>query len=149
MVSIINFFMGNKLTIKKIGFEDIQYVLKHKKNQYALINTLDITDQTCLIPGTVSVKDEEFMINKHLNKNISIVIYGKNANDVSIFKKYEQLLTLGFTSVYVYTGGLFEWLLLQDIYGNDEFPTTSYELDILKYRTEPVLQSSLSLENID
>uniref|UniRef100_A0A6C0C5W1 Rhodanese domain-containing protein n=1 Tax=viral metagenome TaxID=1070528 RepID=A0A6C0C5W1_9ZZZZ len=141
--------MGNKLTIKKIGFEDIQYVLKHKKNQYALINTLDITDQTCLIPGTVSVKDEEFMINKHLNKNISIVIYGKNANDVSIFKKYEQLLTLGFTSVYVYTGGLFEWLLLQDIYGNDEFPTTSYELDILKYRTEPVLQSSLSLENID
>ena len=141
--------MGNKLTIKKIGFEDIQYVLKHKKNQYALINTLDITDQTCLIPGTVSVKDEEFMINKHLNKNISIVIYGKNANDASIFKKYEQLLTLGFTSVYVYTGGLFEWLLLQDIYGNDEFPTTSYELDILKYRTEPVLQSSLSLENID
>ena len=29
---------------------------------------------------------------------------------------------------------MFEWLLLQDIYGYDNFPTTIKELDILKYR---------------
>ena len=141
--------MGNKVSIKKIGFEDIQFVIKHKKRNYVLINTLTITDQTCLIPGTIAIKDEETIINKYLNKNIYIIIYGKNANDESIFKKYEQLLTLGFSSVFVYTGGLFEWLLLQDIYGKDEFPTTSDELDILKYRAESVLQNRLLLENID
>ena len=37
-------------------------------------------------------------------------------------------------NVYVYPGGLFEWLLLQDIYGEDNFPTTLKELDILKYK---------------
>ena len=31
-------------------------------------------------------------------------------------------------------GGIFEWLLLQDIYGDDQFKTTSRELDILKYK---------------
>ena len=102
-----------------------------------------------MIPGTIAVNNEEEIINKNLNKNISIIIYGKNANDDSIFKKYEQLLTLGFNSVFVYTGGLFEWLLLQDIYGTEEFPTTSEELDILKYRANSVLQERLLLENID
>jgi len=141
--------MGNTTSIKKIGFEDMKYVIKNKKKNYVMINTLAITEQECLIPGTVSVKDEEAFINRHLNKNISIIIYGKNANDDSIFKKYEQLLKLGFNSVFVYTGGIFEWLLLQDIYGKDEFPTTSEELDILKYRAISVLQDRLLLEYID
>ena len=141
--------MGNKLSIRKIGFEDIQYVIKHKKKHYILINTLSITEQTCLIPGTVAPEEEESIINRYLNKQISIIIYGKNANDESIFKKYEQLITLGFSTVFVYTGGIFEWLLLQDIYGKDEFPTTSDELDILKYRANTVLQDKLMLEYID
>ena len=141
--------MGNTTSIKKIGFEDMKYVIKNNKKNYVMINTLAVTEQECLIPGTVSVKDEEAFINRHLNKNISIIIYGKNANDDSIFKKYEQLLKLGFNSVFVYTGGIFEWLLLQDIYGKDEFPTTSEELDILKYRANSVLQDRLLLEYID
>jgi hypothetical protein len=49
--------------------------------------------------------------------------------------------------VFVYTGGLFEWLLLQDIYGKDEFPTTSDELDILKYRSESFFNNRLLLED--
>ncbi len=141
--------MGNTTSIKKIGFEDMKYVIKNKKKNYVMINTLGITEQECLIPGTISVNDEEAFINRHLNKNISIIIYGKNANDDSIFKKYEQLLKLGFSSVFVYTGGIFEWLLLQDIYGKEEFPTTSEELDILKYRAATVLQNRLLLENVD
>ena len=112
-----------------------------------LINTLTITEQNCLIPGTIAIKDEEAIINKNINNKINIIIYGKNANDESIFKKYEQLLTLGCGSVFVYTGGLFEWLLLQDIYGKDEFPTTSDELDILKYRSESFFNNRLLLED--
>jgi hypothetical protein len=146
-MEIINFFMGNKMSIRKVGFEDIQYVIKHKKRNYILINTLTITEQNCLIPDTIAIKDEETIINKYLNKNIHIIIYGKNANDESIFKKYEQLLTLGCSSVFVYTGGLFEWLLLQDIYGKEEFPTTSDELDILKYRAESIFNNRLLLED--
>ena len=38
-----------------------------------------------------------------------------------ILKKYRQLVDLGFSNVYIYTGGLFEWLLLQDIYGSTNF----------------------------
>jgi hypothetical protein len=75
-------------------------------------------------------------LNKYLklNKSIKIVIYGENCIDNKVISKYNQLYKLGFTNLYVYIGGLFEWLLLQDIYGDDEFPTTSKIIDILKYK---------------
>jgi hypothetical protein len=76
-------------------------------------------------------------------KHIHIVIYGRNSNDERLYKKYQQLLSLGFYNVCVYLGGLFEWLLLQDIYGADEFPTTSKQLDMLKYKANSVLNVSL------
>ena len=66
------------------------------------------------------------------NKSIRIIVYGMNSTDETIVKKYDQLIGLGFTNVYIYLGGLFEWLLLQDIYGLEEFTTTSKQLDILK-----------------
>jgi hypothetical protein len=72
-----------------------------------------------------------------------IIVYGKNSNDITILHKYEQLVKLGFTNVYIYTGGLFEWLMLQDIYGTTEFPTTKRELDILKYKPNKVLNVHL------
>ena len=50
-------------------------------------------------------------------------------------RKYNQLMQLGFKNVYIYPGGLFEWLLLQDIYGNELFPTTNEEKDLLKYKS--------------
>ena len=66
--------MGNKMSIRKVGFEDIQFVIKHKKRNYILINTLTITEQNCLIPGTIAIKDEEAIINKHLNNKRNIYI---------------------------------------------------------------------------
>ena len=50
---------------------------------------------------------------------------------------------LGFCNVYVYPGGIFEWLCLQDIYGEKEFPTTSKELDILKFKPQSNLSTML------
>lgn len=123
--------------IKKIGFEDIKIAIV-RPTQYILINTLNINEQDCLIKNTIDIFLEEKKINEimdnYLFKQYKIIIYGKNSTDESVEKKYNQLTGLGFQEVYIYYGGLFEWMLLQDIYGEDEFPTTSKILDILKYK---------------
>jgi len=133
--------MGNTTSMSKINFEDIQYSL-HNKDNYILINTMEDSCQDCLLPNTVTPEKETAIIN-HLiqsgKKDIKLVIYGKNCNDDKIYKKYNQLQSLGFYNVYVYTGGLFEWLMLQDIYGEKEFPTSKKELDILKFKPQKKL----------
>lgn len=140
--------MGNAQTTQKIGFEDIQIVIKNPET-YLLINTLPESEQQCLILNTININQEETLINHHLktNKYIKIAIYGKNNVDESIFKKQQQLLTLGFTNIFVYVGGIFEWLTLQDIYGAKEFPTTKKELDFLKYKPRPIFNIQ-QIENI-
>jgi hypothetical protein len=130
--------MGNIQTINKTTFEDIQQILSTKNELYLLINTLKYDEQVCLITNTLPHDKEETIINeyiKNIKKDIKIIIYGKNCNDESVIQKYKQLYLLGFYNIYIYTGGLFEWLLLQDIYGSSEFPTTSKQLDLLKYKS--------------
>ena len=136
--------MGNTQSMKKINFEDMHTVIKNPE-QYLLINTLPVSEQSCLIVYTVNANDEEAIINKFIkeNKSIRIIIYGKNSNDESIQKKYQQLFSIGFYNIYVYTGGLFEWLFLQDVYGKELFQTTKTELDILKFKPPQVLNLSL------
>jgi hypothetical protein len=137
--------MGNSQSIQKINFEDVQYVLKNSES-HLLINTLPETEQLCLLPNTVHANQEEQIINKYLKnglKNIKIIIYGRNCNDEKIYTKCGQLTSLGFYNVYIYTGGLFEWLMLQDIYGTQEFQTTKKELDLLKFKPNKILNISL------
>lgn len=132
---MFSFFSSN--SINKVSFEDLQYAILHPE-QYIIINTLPINDQKCLIKNTLDYDQEETIINNLLinyeYKSKHIIIYGKNCNDISSENKYFQIIKLGFKYVYLYPGGLFEWLTLQDIYGTDEFSTTSYTLDILKYK---------------
>lgn len=139
--------MGNKISSSiKINYEDIQYSIKNNNEQYILINTLEGSEQDCLIINTITINKEENLINTLINnnkKNIKIIIYGKNCNDEKIYNKYNQLISLGFNNVYIYTGGLFEWLMLQDIYGDKEFLTTKKELDILKFKPNKVLDVKL------
>ena len=139
--------MGNKISSSsiKINYEDVQYLLKNPEG-HLLINTLPELEQECLIINTVNIKLEEELINKCIlqsRKDIKIIIYGKNCNDEMIYTKYNQLASLGFYNVYVYTGGIFEWLLLQDIYGENDFPTTKKQLDILKFKPNKVLNIPL------
>ena len=126
----------------KINYEDVQKC----RGTHLIINTLGAEEQTCLIVGTIPVTQESKRVNELLSKNISttIIIYGKNCNDDTVDTKYNQLSKLGFTQVYVYQGGIFEWLLLQDVYGKDEFPTTIQELDILKYKPTKKLSYDLA-----
>ena len=127
--------MGSSNSIQKISYEDIQFA-QQQSNDYLIINTLPDNNQGCLILNSVNCNNEVETINSLLNENKSkkIIIYGKNCNDETIYNKIGQLFDLGFTRVLLYPGGLFEWLLLQDIYGNELFPTTSNELDIIKYK---------------
>ena len=136
--------MGNTQSMKKINYEDMQTVTKNPEI-YLIINTLSPSDQKCLIVNTTVAEEEEILINKYLkeNKSIRIIVYGKNCNDDSVQKKYQQLLTLGFYNIFVYTGGMFEWLLLQDIYDKELFPTTKKELDLLKYKPNQLLNIAL------
>lgn len=135
--------MGNQTSIHKLNYEDVQYAIK---TNYIIINTLSLNEQNVLILGTINANTEQELFNQLLKNNLKdkyIVIYGKNCNDLSCNKKYEQLSSLGFNNVFIYQGGLFEWLLLQDIYGNDEFPTTKKELDIIKYKPSRVFSDRL------
>jgi hypothetical protein len=137
--------MGNSQSVKKINFEDVQFVIKNTES-HILINTLDDSYQDCLIPNTINIQREVEIINKFIqtgNKQVRIIVYGMNCNDEKIYTKYNQLVSLGFYNVFIYTGGLFEWLMLQDIYGEKEFPTTKKELDFLKYKQNKVLNIPL------
>lgn len=142
--------MGNQTSIQRINYEDIQQVLK-ENNKYILINTLPSNLQNCLIPNTTNINEEESIINNLLkkNKSINIIIYGKNTNDMTVYNKYDQLLKLGFSKVYIYPGGMFEWLCLQDIYSDENFPTNKKELDILKYKSESILHKLYLTDGLD
>ena len=127
--------MGNEMSINKIGYEDVQYGIN---NNFVIINTLPNIKQSCLIKNTINTNDEETIINQlinDVNSNIYIIIYGENSLDRTPIDKCKKLIQYGFSNIHIYVGGLFEWMLLQDIYGNDNFPTTSKDLDILKFRT--------------
>jgi hypothetical protein len=126
-----------QIKYKKINFEDMQNATQN--SNYIIINTLKAMEQDCLIKNTLNYEVEEKTINDLLNRydlsNTKIIIYGKNAMDDNAEKKYKQLSELGFSEIYIYSGGLFEWMLLQDIYGMNEFPTTKKVLDLLKYKS--------------
>lgn len=125
--------MGQTQSIEYSTFEIIQKITPND----ILIHTMNSDEQNVLIYQTISALNEENKINSLMKErkwNVNIIIYGKNWMDKKVNTKYEQLKKLGFQQVSIYSGGLFEWLLLQDIYGEELFQTTNKELDILKYK---------------
>lgn len=126
--------MGNSQSTIKINYEFVQSAITSKNT--LLINTMKSSSQECLISTTLSIDEEEGVLNSHVGKNktIPIIVYGINSCDDTVDKKYKQLTGLGFQNVYLYPGGIFEWLLLQDIYGSDLFSTTETCTDPLKYK---------------
>jgi hypothetical protein len=137
---------GNKSVKTKnfIGFENIKQFLSNRQTInnkiILLINTLSTNEQNILIVGTIPYQQEEEILNKIIEQNeckkYILYIYGKNCLDDTVITKFHFLCELGFV-VYVYIGGLFEWLMLQELYGVDEFPTSSTTNDIIKYRPLP------------
>lgn len=145
--------MGNAITSfsfspsgsnNRINFEDVQAIIgvnsSSDNSGMIMISTLPTEFQKCVIRGTIPAENEEALMNNIISgkdargENVYVVVYGKNATDDTVTEKYEQLIKLGMPRVCIYTGGMFEWLLLQDVYGAELFPTTGNELDILRYR---------------
>lgn len=127
--------MGGAASGCKINFEKMQHFLDDDKA--IVIHTMSTERQNCLIRGTLTAAEEVAKLNEALDAIGSmkpVIIYGVNACDVTIVSKYNQLTQLGFSNVMVYPGGMFEWLLLQDIYGNELFPTSGTGSDILDYK---------------
>ena len=125
--------MGQKNSSSLIGYEEVQ---RFQEDPNAIIiNTLPADKQACLIAGTLSAHEEEHSINALLKnkRSWSILVYGENSSDLSSERKLRQLRALGFPNVMEYRGGLFEWLLLQEVYGESNFKTTAPQIDILKY----------------
>ena len=140
--------MGNKISVNiknsNIGFEDMKYSIDKK---YIIITTLTSQDTTTnLIKNTIIPNEEENIINKMIDTyetSKNIVIYGKNSCDSSVYSKYNELKNFGFTNIFIYNGGIFEWMLLQDIYGFDNFPTTISDIDILKFKQPSFFEKKL------
>ena len=130
--------MGASQSWKRLSYEDMQGIIDSKeKDECIVINTMPLTDQSCLIPKTVAATEETKLLNKCLaerRKHVRIVIYGRNCNDETVLNKHDQIVALGFTDVSVYLGGMFEWLLLQDVYGAEMFPTVGREPDLLRFK---------------
>jgi hypothetical protein len=125
-------YMGQTSSNPKYSFREVQ----QKKGEFILMNTLPLNQQSYLIKGTLPALEESQRINEYLQKNkkVPIIIYGLDHQDVSVGKKFIQLKTLGFENVFVYMGGIFEWALLQEIYGSN-FPsegTISDPLELYK-----------------
>lgn len=135
---MFSFFTNSTNSYRKTNFEYVQSAINNP-NDIILINTLPLNEQNCLIHGTINAFTEEKIMNDMMHTidlpDKPIIVYGKNTNDDSVYKKYKQLQNLGIVDICIYTGGLFEWLLLQDIYGSNDFPTTIKIVDILKYKS--------------
>ena len=130
---------GSGVKNKDVFFtaEDINNnLIKNVNRDIILINTLPIGEQNCLIPNTISCDEETKIINAMLNENNmsskKIVVYGRNWSDPTVRTKHKQLTSLGFKIV-VYVGGIFEWVCLQEIFGDDVYPTTSTDVDPIRY----------------
>ena len=108
------------------------------KTDIVLINTLPNTRQESLIKGTIKAFHEVDFMNKLLktNKNKEIIVYGIHHTDLSVITKYNQLKKLGFKNVHIYFGGIYEWLLLQDVFSTINFQTDGIIENIVDYKIE-------------
>ena len=120
-----NVLMGNVQSISKVTYERVKDI-SLSNVQALLVCTLTKEKEKYGILRTIPIDNEEDYINKLINRkqyDIVIILYGENMYDEKIITKYNQLKQLGFSNCYVYFGGLFEWFLLQDVYGCELFPT--------------------------
>lgn len=118
------------------------YVREFTKNRSGIL-ICTLSNGSCYIPGTTEIEKEEAVINGILKKRAQtqnfIIIYGSNHMDDTVISKYRQLRNMGFRNVYCYLGGMFEWLLLQTVFGLTEFPTIG-DGEILDYNPVRTLE---------
>jgi hypothetical protein len=135
-------------TTHHVGFHDVLHLISRISmgDSYTiLLNTLPQNQQQYVIRGTIACEREVSYMNELIEGSVgldkyTIILYGKHGTDETPLHKRRQLMNLGFTRVYVYVGGLFEWALLQEIYGTEQMPTQGTPpRDLLQYAPPPML----------
>lgn len=117
--------MGNVQSLAKVTYECAKEIALNN-GKGILVCTLKEEKERFGILRTIPIDKEEECINNMIQKrqyDIVIVLYGENMYDPSVITKYNQLKNIGFINCYIYFGGMFEWYLLQDVYGSELFPT--------------------------
>jgi len=130
--------MGNATSVY-VSYKDMQTAVRNE-DMYVLINTMPLNEQECVILRTVDAHNEDVFVNNLLAtaRGTRIVVYGKNTTDATVDSKFHQLKKLGFRNLYIYRGGMFEWLLLQEVYGAEHFPTRGSG-EILNFKSPSIL----------
>jgi hypothetical protein len=126
--------MGGAPSVPSVNFEVVKQAVV--TGGADIVSTLEANNQKCLIRGTLAPDREVSILNARLAKGLVdqiVLVYGSDCSDESVLSKAQQLVALGFRKVRVYRGGMFEWLLLQETYGSDNFPTMGAERDMLRY----------------
>lgn len=126
--------IGQSKTYKNtiLNFDDMKQAIDRG---YTICHIMEEADEGIIIKNTLSVKDEIKKINDFLQNDQldgMIVLYGRNYTDIDkLAQRQKQLNSLGFMRVFIYVGGLYEWVLLQNVYGDKLFPTNRI-FDILE-----------------
>ncbi len=134
-------FTNMGTTQSSIDFANYSTIQNAIRSGKTIIHIMNVSDETILIKGTLPANKEVEQINNWILNNAfenEIYIYGySNADFNKLLQRQKQLLGLGFKHVYIYFGGMFEWLLLRDVFGETEFQldgvVTGAVVDILKY----------------
>jgi hypothetical protein len=110
------------MQIKEIGVTDFKKLLGTGK--VLLFNGLKKQYHSCVIPGTIPYPAMRKVIKNMEEEDIAIVYcanYSCNASHLE--------------TVYIYSGGIFEWLLLQKKYGKKKYPTSGdCDIENMKHR---------------
>jgi hypothetical protein len=125
------------LTDQLVSFKTLQEMTPNM----VLIHTFKPEEQHCLIRGSLTAAKEMAMVQELMSdsttRDVMMVVYGRNYMDPKPYQQADHLRQLGFRRVYVYAGGLFEWLMLHDLYGAEAFPLvktdSTKDEDPLKY----------------
>ena len=119
------------MQIKEIGVTD--FIKLIRTDRVLLFNGLKKQYHSCVIPGTIPYSDMRKVIKNMSVEHIPVVYcanYSCNASHKFAEKKLGHLET-----VYIYSGGVFEWLLLQKKYGKKKYPTSGdCDIENMKHR---------------
>ena len=119
------------MQIKEIGVTDFKKLLG--TGRVLLFNGLKKQYHSCVIPGTIPYPAMRKVIKNMEEEDIAVVYcanYSCNASHKFAEKKLGHLET-----VYIYSGGVFEWLLLQKKYGKKKYPTSGdCDIENMKHR---------------
>jgi rhodanese-related sulfurtransferase len=119
------------MQIKQIGVTDFKKLLG--TGRVLLFNALKKDYHSCVIPGTIPYTVMKKVI-KNMKEEDIVVVYCANYS-CNLSHKFAEKKLGHLETVYIYSGGVFEWLLLQKKYGKKKYPSSEdCDIDNMQHR---------------